>query len=99
MQQNINRASIKAFFKAFSQSYEFSTRAREPSIKFLGTRHPQPKFDASATSSSAAASHDSKASTTSAKPVMVFSELPAKFRRKPISEEEIQIINSGGFRS
>ncbi|KAL3092895.1 hypothetical protein niasHT_020278 [Heterodera trifolii] len=98
MLQNICRWPSKAFFKAFFSLSKYSTRSREPSIKFLGTRHPQPKFDPSAMSSiatSSASFGNAKTSTAPVKPAIDFTELPAKFRRKMISEEEIQVINSG----
>ncbi|KAH7718795.1 Protein OXY-5 [Aphelenchoides avenae] len=72
--------------------------ARQPMIKFVGARLPRPQYDpsklpplppASASSSSSASSKGA-----SRGPVLDEFDLPAHFRRKPLSDEEIIVINT-----
>ena len=95
-------------FAVASQSHfhttiqNFSTQARKPMIRFLGPRHPQPKFDPSSASTASASTSPNKGDSSSKNKVqrsgvvLEFYELPTRFRPKSIDEREIHIINSGG---
>uniref|UniRef100_A0A914YKE7 Uncharacterized protein n=1 Tax=Panagrolaimus superbus TaxID=310955 RepID=A0A914YKE7_9BILA len=91
---------------------QLSSKHRTPSIKFLGPRSPKPKYEAnkyplkiqasSNSSSSAKVSSAPKISsigkigTTLKGSGIDESQLPLRYRRRPIDEEEIAIINNGG---
>jgi hypothetical protein len=82
---------------------KLSTAARQPMIKFVGARLPRPKYDPSKlppidtkASSSTNVSPPNKGNVNSVY-VDAF-QLPSQFRRRPLSEEEIAIINNGGLR-
>uniref|UniRef100_A0A1I8AYG4 28S ribosomal protein S36, mitochondrial n=1 Tax=Meloidogyne hapla TaxID=6305 RepID=A0A1I8AYG4_MELHA len=69
--------------------------ARKPMIKFLGRRSPQPKFDPSMSTTQQQVkqpNNEYKLQSTA----IEFYQLPERYRPKPLSEQEIQIINSGG---
>jgi len=65
-------------------------------IKFLGPRLPRPKYNPSPTTAAPASSSTNKSSrqkAASSGAAIEFYELPHYLRPKPISEQEIQIIN------
>uniref|UniRef100_A0A914MVL8 Uncharacterized protein n=1 Tax=Meloidogyne incognita TaxID=6306 RepID=A0A914MVL8_MELIC len=71
--------------------------ARKPMIKFLGRRSPQPKFDPSISTTLQQGKqpykNENKLQSTAS---IEFYQLPERYKPKPLSEQEIQIINSGG---
>ncbi|CAK5055756.1 unnamed protein product [Meloidogyne enterolobii] len=66
--------------------------ARKPLIKFLGRRSPQPKFDPSisTTQQQSKQPNNNKSESTAS---IEFYQLPERYKPKPLSEQEIQIIN------
>ncbi|KAF7638681.1 hypothetical protein Mgra_00001763 [Meloidogyne graminicola] len=74
--------------RLFINTSSLKVAARKPMIKFLGPRSPQPKFDPKQ------GEHNKKGLNNSTS--IEFYQLPECYRPKPLSEQEIQIINSGG---
>jgi hypothetical protein len=62
-------------------------------IKFLGRRSPQPKFDPSMPTSKQQDKQPNSSGNELASTAIEFYQLPARFRPKPLSEQEIQVIN------
>lgn len=71
-----------------------TAKFRSPSIRFrYGASRGNEK--AAAPVSAASSSSSGKATQASAEPIWDF-QLPTRFRRRPLSEEEIAYINRGG---
>uniref|UniRef100_A0A915EKJ5 Uncharacterized protein n=1 Tax=Ditylenchus dipsaci TaxID=166011 RepID=A0A915EKJ5_9BILA len=89
--------------KATTIIRQLSSNVRQPMIKFVGARLPRPHFDPSSqnhsSSSVTISRHTPSKKASSARQVVLESplELPARYRRREISEDEIATINSGGF--
>ncbi|KAI1730679.1 ribosomal protein s36, mitochondrial domain-containing protein [Ditylenchus destructor] len=80
-----------------------SSQPRQPMIKFIGPRNPRPHYDpnsqAATSSYTASSSQSTKAKSGSLKQIFVDDplQLPARFRRKDIADDEMEAINSGVF--
>nr|CAD2184267.1 unnamed protein product [Meloidogyne enterolobii] len=96
LNKNISELHSKQENRLFATS---STKmaARKPMIKFLGRRSPQPKFDPSiSTTQQQSKQPNNKENKLESTASIEFYQLPERYKPKPLSEQEIQIINSGG---
>lgn len=76
-----------------SRSINLSAKLRFPLIKF---RHGTAREQHQKPAAEAAKSASNASQTTQSSEVIYDFQLPLRFKRKPISEEEIAYINRGG---
>lgn len=77
--------------KATCRLLHFTSKLKCPTIKFRhGLEHQKPTIG-----SASSASSRKQTPTQSNEPIYDF-QLPRRFQRKPLAEEEIAVINAGG---
>uniref|UniRef100_A0A915LUI7 Mitochondrial ribosomal protein S36 n=1 Tax=Meloidogyne javanica TaxID=6303 RepID=A0A915LUI7_MELJA len=102
MNDLLNKNISELHSKQLTENRLFATSstkmaARKPMIKFLGRRSPQPKFDPSISTTLQQGKQPNKNENKLQSTASIeFYQLPERYKPKPLSEQEIQIINSGG---
>ncbi|WKX89748.1 hypothetical protein Q1695_008973 [Nippostrongylus brasiliensis] len=86
--------------RMFTTSACFAAPVRIPLIKFVGARLPRPNFarvvSGPIPSTPAPQGAPASGSNSQSRSFITEDQLPTRFRRPPIDQEEIDAINSGG---